>query len=190
MRIERIIKGVKNLGPGNRLAIWTNGCNKRCQGCVSKNLQIIDERTNTDIIATLNEYRLDNVDGVTISGGEPFIQAKELKAVIEFLLEKNINDILIYSGYTYEELLDAKDDNINYILDNIAVLIDGEYIDYLNDNTSNIKGSTNQKMHIFNKEYEKKYIDYIKVERELEVFYVANLKIGVGIPTKKQIEEF
>ena len=85
MRVERIIKGVKNLGPGNRLVIWTNGCNKRCKGCVSKTLQIIDEKTDVDILSTLNDYNFSNVDGVTISGGEPFIQIVELRKIIEYL---------------------------------------------------------------------------------------------------------
>ena len=118
MRVERIITGVKTLGPGNRIVIWTNGCNKRCKGCVSSRLQQIDERTELDIIYSLEEFSYSGIDGVTISGGEPFIQISELKKVVEYFKNKKIDDILVYSGYLLEELIAMNNDDINYILNN------------------------------------------------------------------------
>lgn len=190
MRVERIIKGIQTLGPGKRLVIWTNGCNKRCKGCVSERLQEIDEHSSIDIMKTLNEFTFHNVDGVTISGGEPFIQVSELKKVVEFLVGQKISDILIYTGYLYEELLELNDSDINYILENIAVLIDGEYIEELNDNTSNLKGSSNQKIIYLKKEVEEKYLEYMSKHRQMETYYIQNLKIGVGIPTDEYIDKF
>ena len=190
MRVERIITGVKTLGPGNRIVIWTNGCNKRCKGCVSSRLQQIDERTELDIIYSLEEFSYSGIDGVTISGGEPFIQISELKKVVEYFKNKKIDDILVYSGYLLEELIAMNNDDINYILNNIAVLIDGEYIDELNDNTSNIKGSKNQKIIYMDQKFVDKYNGYIKDERSMETYYIENLKIGVGIPTDSYIKKF
>lgn len=190
MRVERIIKNIKTLGPGNRLVIWTNGCNRRCKGCVSENLQEIEESTEVDIIQSLNEFILCDVDGITISGGEPFIQIKELRKVIEYFIEYGIYDILIYTGYTFEELVSKKDKDIDYILENIAVLVDGEYIEELNNDSSNIIGSTNQRVLFLKNEYTDLYKQYIKSEREVETFYIGNLKIGVGIPTSNYIKKF
>lgn len=190
MRVERIMTNIKTLGPGNRLVIWTNGCNKRCKGCVSKRLQTINEKTEMDIILTLDEFNLDSIDGVTISGGEPFIQIDELQKVIQYLKNKNINDILVYTGYLYEELKQQNNLKINYILENISVLIDGEYVEYLNDEKSNIKGSINQKIYFFDQRLKEKYLNYIKDERIMETYIIQNIKIGVGIPNSEYIKKF
>ena len=190
MRVERIIKGIKTLGPGNRIVIWTNGCHKRCSGCVSERLQKIEESTEIDIIKTLDEFSLKDIDGVTISGGEPFIQITELLNVVNYFLSKNIEDILVYTGYTIEELLKLNDPNVNYILENIAVLIDGEYVKELDDNSSNIKGSSNQKVIFLKKQFENKYASYIKNTRIMETYFIKNLKIGVGIPSIEYIKKF
>ena len=190
MRVERILKGIKTLGPGSRLVIWTNGCNRRCKGCVSSRLQKIDTLTEVNIIETIEMFSFDDVDGVTISGGEPFIQIKELRKLVELLKNKKVNDILIYTGYLYEDLLSKNDRDIVYILENIAVLIDGEYIESLNYDSSNIKGSENQRVIFLNKQYLEKYKQYINEQRKMETYYYANLKIGVGIPNTQYLEEF
>ena len=190
MRVERIIKGVKTLGPGERLVIWTNGCNRRCEGCVSARLQEIDQSTEMDIIESLNEFVYFDVDGITISGGEPFIQIEELKKVVEFFKSKNIIDILIYTGYLFEDLIQMNNPDINYILNNIAVLIDGEYVKNLDNNNSNIKGSENQRIIYLNPDVADKYNTYITLKRDMETYYIGNLKIGVGIPTDEYIKKF
>lgn len=190
MRVERIMTNISTLGPGNRLVIWTNGCNKRCKGCVSKRLQAISNETEMNLIDALEQFNLKKIDGVTISGGEPFIQIDELHQLIKYLKDKNINDILVYTGYTYEELKKQNNLKINDILENIAVLIDGEYIEELNDNKSNIKGSINQKIYIFNQNFKDLYNQYIKNERKMETYIIKNLKIGVGIPDSEYIKKF
>lgn len=190
MRIERIMTGIRTLGPGVRLVIWTNGCYKKCKGCVSSRLQTINESTQIDIIDTLTQFDLKTIDGVTISGGEPFIQEEELKCIVEYFKKNNIKDILVYTGYLYEELKQMNNENINYVLNNIAVLVDGEYIESLNDDTSNIKGSSNQKAYIFNQSLKDTYFKYIKNERTMETYTIGNIKIGVGIPSSEYIKKF
>ena len=74
------------------------------------------------------------VDGFTISGGEPFDQAQDLSELVKEISVIS-DDILIYSGYKLEELRSRNDTSTEYILNNAAVLIDGAYMEELNDNS-------------------------------------------------------
>lgn len=190
MQIERTIKGVKTLGPGNRIVVWVNGCHRNCPGCVSKRLQKKAPQNEQDVIGYFNEFDLDDVDGVTVSGGEPFDQTEELYKLVNYFIDKKILDILIYTGYTIEELIKKKDKRIDYILENISVLIDGPYIEKLNDNTGNLKGSSNQRVIILNKYYQKKYDEYYTAERAMQEFWFGNIFVAVGIPTQEYINSF
>jgi anaerobic ribonucleoside-triphosphate reductase activating protein len=129
------------------------------------------------------------VDGVTISGGEPFLQAKELASVVAFLNHLKLDDILIYTGYTKEELVLQKDPSIDYILDNIAVLIDGPYVDSLNDNLP-LRGSSNQRIHYIRPAYKHLYEQYMEqVPRGLQSVMVGEYLWHVGIPRTDAIEK-
>lgn len=190
MQIERAIVGEELLGPGLRLCVWVNGCYRNCKGCVSKNLQMPAPENEQDVEEFLSMFSLSIIDGVTISGGEPFEQIGELKKAVAFLCSQGIEDILIYTGYTLEELLAKKDENINFILGNIAVLIDGPYIERLDSGLGNLKGSDNQKIYFFKEKVKTLYETFYKKEREMKEFYLPNQLLGVGIPTKEYIENF
>lgn len=190
MRIERILTNIKTLGPGSRLAIWVNGCSRNCEGCVSKRLQDIDLDCEVNIEEILSDYNFSRIDGVTISGGEPFEQVEELVKLVSFLKNKKINDILIYTGYTYKELCELDNKNINFILNNITVLIDGPYIKSLDYQIHNLKGSENQNIIYLNHSYQKLYEEYIKSQRQMQEIQIANTLIGVGIPDDEYISSF
>lgn len=190
MRIDRVVTNITTLGPGNRLGIWVNGCSRGCKGCVSENLQPVVLSTEGRIEDFLEGFNFKKIDGVTISGGEPFEQIKELKKLIGFLRNQQIEDILVYTGYTLDELIKKNNKDITYILDNIAVLIDGPYVLELDDQKHNLKGSTNQKIHYFKSEYEEKYNEFISNVRCMQEFELANILLGVGIPTKEYIDNF
>lgn len=190
MQIERVINGIKTLGPGARLVIWVNGCNRRCKNCVSARLQAFNPDNDQNVVDLLNSFDLKHIDGVTISGGEPFEQCYDLWLAVKFLKESGIDDILIYSGYTYAELLDMHNTIVDKILANIAVLIDGPYIDELNDDTNNLKGSKNQNILFLDPKYEETYSSYCKANREMQEFQIGNYIVSAGIPTKAYIQKF
>ncbi|MCH5179727.1 MAG: radical SAM protein [Erysipelotrichales bacterium] len=183
MNIALIIAGVNEaLGPGKRLCIWTSGCLKHCYNCATPELQALDKIKDIDIIEKLKSMNLTGLDGVTISGGEPFLQMKELSSLVEFLSVK-FDDILIYSGMTYEslKLLDGAND----IFSKISVLVDGEYIDELNQNEK-LRGSTNQNILIFKEKYRLKYESYNKLPRKQEIFQIDGKIFGVGLKNKEK----
>ncbi len=190
MQIERAIVGVNTLGPGNRLAIWVNGCNRRCPGCVSERLQRKAPENECDVYDYFLQYDIAAIDGLTISGGEPFEQIEGLYQIVKLFISKGIIDILIYTGYTIEELRERHDFRIEYILSNIAVLIDGPYIQSLDIQEGNLCGSTNQRIIILNSKMEEKYTSYQCTERRMQEFFFGRIKVAVGIPNKAYINSF
>jgi len=190
MRIDRAVNYVTTLGPGRRLCIWVNGCSRGCKGCVSPNLQRVDESTEVDIFEYFFRYNLEAIDGVTISGGEPFEQTSELWLLVSYLKQRGVRDILIYTGYTYEELKARRDPDVEAIFTEISVLIDGPYVKELDFGTNNIKGSENQKIHYLDPSVRHKYTDYIKSERSVCEMTLGSTCLGIGIPDEKYITDF
>ena len=185
MQIERIFYPVLTLGYGKRIGIWTIGCPHACFNC--SNPELWASKPEKDIPIT-DLYRMiagirDNIDGVTITGGEPFNQTVELYGLITFLKNNITDDILIFSGYTLEELCQRDDLSTHKILKEIAVLIDGKYVEKLNDNLA-MRGSSNQRIHILNEKYRSRYESLIKEVRKVQTVYFAQNLLTIGIPMK------
>lgn len=144
--IRTICFPVQVLGPGQRIGIWFSGCSRNCNHCMGQTLKKrlpVDEVKLCDVFQAIAK-RADAIDGASISGGEPFDQPEALLSLVCFL-EKNVTeDILVYSGFTKEEIertpLGAE------ILRHIAILIDGPYVSELDDGVG-IRGSSNQVVH-------------------------------------------
>ena len=187
MNIAWILYPVKVLGPGDRLGIWVSGCRRRCQGCSNPELW---ERQPQYKIALPRLKKLiegmaakHTIDGFTISGGEPFEQSKELSELIVFLRAIS-DDILVYTGYSADELRENLSDDVKSILDSIAVLIDGEYIEERNTDVM-LRGSDNQTISILNPKYKEKYHKYIETGyNQIQNFTTIDGLVSVGIHRK------
>ena len=177
MYVARILYPVEVLGPGKRVGIWFCGCPRRCKGCSNPELWEFQERYKTTVerIVALITIISENhqIDGFTITGGDPMLQPEDLQHLLSRLKDISL-DILVYTGYKKEEI------PIEY-LENIAVLIDGEYVEELNDN-SLLRGSNNQIIHILNKNYERKYNTYFENSHNtIQNFTTSDGIISVGI---------
>ena len=190
MRIERAVNYVTALGPGKRLCVWVNGCSRRCPGCVSPRLQQVDEETEVEITSYFSDYRLDAIDGVTISGGEPFEQAQELVKLVHYFQKRGVRDILVYSGYTMEELIAQKSKAVDEVLQNISVLIDGPYIRELDTQSGNLMGSSNQQIRYLDESVRPRYEAYAAQARKMQEMILGNTLLAVGIPDAAYIENF
>ncbi len=100
------------LGPGRRVGLWLQGCTIRCRGCISRDTWPADPATAVEVDDVLEWVRglpPDDVDGVTVSGGEPFDQPEALGALLAGLddwrrgLGRPV-DLLAYSGRPLAEL--------------------------------------------------------------------------------------
>ena len=184
MNIARILFPVKVLGPGNRVGIWVSGCPRRCPGCSNPELwqqkqeYEIPVSELKDLIGSIANNK--KVDGFTITGGEPLEQPEELAELIAYM--KTISsDVLVYSGYKYEELLQQRSKFIDDILHSISVLIDGQYIEALNTDVV-LRGSENQSIIVLNVEYKPFYEKYLETaHNQIQNFTTSDGVVSVGI---------
>ena len=180
MYLDRILYPVTALGPGNRVALWVAGCKRKCNGCANPELwerhpeQAIQSEKVADYINTLRD-RI--IDGITITGGEPFDQALDIIKMID-AIEVPV-EILAFSGYKLEDI--QTDPAKNKLLGKLDVLIDGEYIDGLNDGISGLRGSVNQRIHYLNERVKSRYEQYISEGRKIQNFIYDYKTISVGI---------
>ena len=186
MYIARILYPVKVLGPGKRIGIWFVGCKHKCKGCSNPELWSINEKyfvTIAQVERLIRSVAMENeIDGFTISGGDPMEQAAEIADLLENV--KDISeDVLLYTGYKIAELTS---DMNKKLLDKVAVLIDGRYEEELNDD-SFLRGSSNQNIYILKKTFNDKYHNYImNKQNEILNFMIYSQLLSVGIQ-KKQI---
>ena len=184
MQIDRIYYPVKTLGYGDRIGIWTVGCTHHCHKCSNPELWDPDQSKDISTDRILECIKqVDNADGITITGGDPFLQASELAKLVAEIQRIGYKDILVYTGYKFEDLLNKGEDE-KFILDNIAVLIDGPYIDELNDNKS-IRGSSNQRILVLNPEFKKRYANADSWKRETQIITNNNNIQAIGLPLRK-----
>lgn len=176
----------KVLGPGVRYAIWVQGCKRRCPGCINPLGQPLSENGYWKGVTALAQdiSRVTGLTGITISGGEPFLQAGALAKLVKLIKENSKLDIMVYSGYTLKQLRDMKNANVDYILSHIDLLVDGEYIESLNHNTI-YRGSDNQVIHFLSSKY-RSFREKINNthNRAVEFVYKNDELFLVGIPEK------
>lgn len=177
-------QGSKALGPGLRYVVWTQGCLKRCPGCISPESQQITPRVimRTSALATdiINNSK---ISGITISGGEPFLQASALTQLLKSVKDQRPElNVIVFTGYLKKELAwqDAKT-----LLSQIDVLIDGPY-DQNKQSTRGLRGSLNQNIVFLTN----RLIDYSeeleKGSRKQEVYVEKDEIVTIGIPSNNQ----
>ncbi len=119
-----------------------------------------------------------HVDGFTISGGEPMQQAAELSEFV-FQLSQISKDILVFTGYTYDEI--TKDGTMSEVLDHIAVLVDGPYLEERNEQLV-LRGSSNQQILLFEPELEDLYVKYLdQAQSSIQNLHFSDETISIGI---------
>lgn len=189
MLIARILSPVHSLGPGDRVCLWTQGCKKRCKGCISPELQPYSgNEIDEDVLAKIliQVARKNNCTGITISGGDPLEQSQALLKLLT-LLRNEFDDILVYTGFELQDIqnglvgIEAKK-----CLDYLDVLIDGKYVDELNYKDCVLRGSSNQNIHFITKGLAPIYAEYMKQGRILESFVHNQNIIVTGIFDKEE----
>lgn len=151
LRISGTIKdSVSVNGPGRRFVIMVQGCYGNCKGCFNSQNNDPTQGKSVDIDTLFNEIKevSSNIDGVTFSGGEPFLQAEVLATLGRKIKEELVLNIITYTGYTFEQILSEIKDSNN--LDYLRLVSVSDYIIdglYEEDNKSDCEfiGSSNQR---------------------------------------------
>ncbi len=136
-------------GPGIRYTIFVQGCPHRCEGCHNPQTHDFDGGKDTTL-AELFQNISKNIllDGVTFSGGEPLCKARELYILGAEVKKKLGLNIVVYSGYTFEYLLEnaTKDNFYRELLEITDFLVDGKFVKELKSYEVKFRGSTNQRI--------------------------------------------
>ena len=178
IRIGRIWYPVLTLGYGRRFGVWMQGCKKDCPGCISPEMKDPrggEVRSISELICSAARVK---PDGLTVSGGEPFDQPESLLALIRAFLQVS-DDILVFTGYTLDELHEMHSAVIEEILGSIAVLVDGRYMEHYNDGTG-LRGSSNQNIYIWR--HKERYPDAETLPRTLQCVLLPDRLWMIGIP--------
>ena len=146
MNYHNITKDDMLNGDGLRVVLWTSGCTHRCDGCQNPQTWEVDSGIPFDEAAKkelFDALQPDYVSGITFSGGDPlhpFNRETVLALAKEIKQTMPNKTVWLYTGFLWEEVKD------NIELDNIDVLVDGEFQKELNDNTLKWVGSSNQRI--------------------------------------------
>ncbi len=111
-------------GPGYRLVLWVQGCKLNCKGCFNPETHSYNRETSKDIKNIASEINSNSlIEGVTISGGEPFDYAIELIELMKMI--KHSLTSVIFTGYTIKEIV--KDVNKVKLIKSVDMVLAGRY---------------------------------------------------------------
>lgn len=189
LRVFDIKIGITKLGPGVRFGIWTQGCPRRCSGCMSPNSQALDQGYLVDVDTLSKQIADSGLTELTISGGEPFLQAEELIALIDKVREAVDLGVIIYTGYTIEELNSSENAYHKQLLNKSDLIIDGAYVESLNDG-KNLRGSSNQRAIPLTDRYRDFSKEFGTKPAEVEFFFQEERISMIGVPSRETLERF
>ncbi|MCL2095617.1 MAG: anaerobic ribonucleoside-triphosphate reductase activating protein [Oscillospiraceae bacterium] len=149
IRLAGIIEDSVVDGPGVRFAVFVQGCPHDCEGCHNPYTQDFNGGFDADIYKIADKIISSNIKRLTFTGGEPFCKARELVKLAK-LAETEIRgtEIITYSGYLYEELLEIAetDKDIKELLTVTNYLIDGKFDITKKTSGKLFRGSSNQRI--------------------------------------------
>jgi len=148
LRLAGVIRESIVDGPGFRFMIFAQGCPHLCPGCHNPDTHDPAGGYDTTAERLLTEIRKDTLlRGVTLSGGEPFAQARAFAALAREVHALGL-DVFAYTGYTFEKLLASADDENCWLelLRECDVLIDGRFILAERSLVLPLRGSKNQRI--------------------------------------------
>lgn len=172
------------LGPGCRYVVWTQGCMRRCKGCLTPESQPLDGGVEISVSDLAADIVLNTaIDGITISGGEPMLQAEALTAMLRMVRQHRPElSVIVYTGATFEAL--QEDIIAGELLKYVDVLIDGEYVESKNDGLG-IRGSSNQRIIPITHRLDP-YLEYMRTgaRRVERIASSAETYTTIGIPPR------
>jgi len=184
LNLAEVCRDTRALGPGRRYAIWVQGCPFRCAGCLAVQWRSQQPKRLVPV-ARLAEDILNvaGLEGLTLSGGEPMLQAEACHQLIEQIrCRRPRTTLMVYTGFTLEELRAGGDAARLGLLAAVDVLIDGPYEQARNDNLG-LRGSTNQRVHFLSDVYRDLGESHFTLQpRQVELHFRQEDLFMVGVP--------
>lgn len=148
LRIAGVVKESIVDGPGIRFVVFCQGCPHHCPGCHNAETHDFDGGYDCSVEKILEAVDANPLlDGVTFSGGEPACQPEGFLTLAKEVKGRGL-DVIMYSGYTLEELLQMGKENpvLLELLGQLDILVDGRYTESQRDLTLLFRGSKNQRV--------------------------------------------
>lgn len=142
-------------GPGMRAVLFLQGCPHHCKGCHNPETWDINSPTaETTTVSELGEriLAIKRINKLTLSGGDPIMQASACVDLIHYLNVRRIEmnkpeySIILYTGYTFEQLIERNDSVVNELLSMCDLVIDGPFIESEKSFDCLYRGSKNQRI--------------------------------------------
>jgi anaerobic ribonucleoside-triphosphate reductase activating protein len=153
IQIAQIVPCTEAEGPGKRFALWLQGCPLRCPGCCNPEMLPFDggkTMTIADVLHQIDEARA--IEGITLLGGEPFAHATGAALLCEEVRRRGLT-VMIFSGYTLEEIASMPEPAVGALLAYTDILVDGRYVREEPDTRRRWIGSRNQRIHFLTDRY-------------------------------------
>lgn len=143
LNIHAILPRSRVNGPGNRLVVFFQGCSRNCTGCFNPGTHSFAQSQRFFAEDILKAHYKEGIEGLTVSGGEPFMQAKGLLELLRLSKALGLTNI-VYTGFLYEEL--QSDPVKAEALGFIDTLIDGPFDLDRKETSLLARGSENQRI--------------------------------------------
>lgn len=179
INIHQLEKSSTLLGPDKRYLIWLQGCDKNCKGCMSQLSRKRDIFHYMEVDDLIEDILKQDVEGITISGGEPFLQVDALTELVKKVKNHGLG-VIVYTGYLYNDISHLE------VMKYIDVLIDGPYVEELNMNNDSLRGSSNQRVIALSDRYDMSIYQNHKRKAEIK-FDKDNIHL-IGVPSKEVLK--
>lgn len=175
-------------GPGRRVVIWVQGCTLKCPGCFSPELQPHEPRWLVEPVTFAQDVtdmcKKHCCEGITITGGEPLQQSRALELFTQKIKEMGYSTV-VFTGYTWEKVVQTDNKSIQNILKNIDIVIAGPYDPENNDDPRTWNNNKDKDIMFLTDRYSSESMDY----SNLEVVIDFDIAIVTGFPNGSDITE-
>ena len=135
-------------GPGIRMTVFFQGCKHYCKECFNQETRDFNGGHFCDV-DDIYKVAMNNplLDGITLSGGDPLYQLEGAYELVKKFENSGLN-IMVYTGFTFEEILEMKKNNelLQAFLEKIDILVDGRFDIEKKDISLKFRGSSNQRI--------------------------------------------
>jgi anaerobic ribonucleoside-triphosphate reductase activating protein len=183
LRLARLVERTEVLGPGRRAVVVVQGCHLRCRGCVAEQTHALDGGIEVGVAELTDRLMSLDVEGVTFTGGEPFLQAAALTHLIDRVRsERPALSTMSFSGYRLEWLRRKGSTAQSRLLERLDLLVDGPYVERLHA-PLRWRGSRNQRLHALSSRHRLELAREPDLPAGMEISIDAGLGVEwVGVP--------
>ena len=167
LNLHGLIPSSRVNGPGLRGVVFFQGCGRSCPGCFNEATHDLSRNKSITVEEVLSAVP-HGTEGLTLSGGEPFLQPRGLVALLRAARHTQGLSTVVYTGFTLEEVMahEARREALPLV----DVLIAGPYDQLRPEKTALARGSTNQTFHFLSSRY------------TIDDFYLsARLEVTIGV---------